>query len=83
MPKLKMSVWSKKRFIDQEGTNQEDGTLVVPQIHFKEVQDSGFFYVKRRENRRGYFFFFLIQAPGRIPLIISLSKAGAMRTIRV
>lgn len=27
----------------------------VPQIHLREIQNSGFFYVRRRGNRRSYF----------------------------
>lgn len=36
--------WSKEKFIDQEGGRPN------PQIQFKRVQNSCFFYIKGREN---------------------------------
>ena len=47
--------------------------LVVSQIHLKEVQSSGVFYVKGKE-RDGLFC--KTSSPSRIPLMISMSKGA-------
>lgn len=77
MPKLKMSQFGvRKGLLIQEAAAKKMGVLVLPQIDLKKVECSGFFYVKGRENRRGYFC--KRQVPSRIPLMISMSKVGAI-----
>ena len=50
-----MSAWSSTGLLIVKLPNLEDETLVVPQIHMKKAQSSGFFYIKGRESGRGYF----------------------------
>lgn len=53
------------------------GTLVVPLIHLKEAQSSGFFYAKGRENGRGWFYKDS-EALSRISLMIKMFTAGTI-----
>lgn len=58
--------WSKKKFIGRRVPIEKRRTLMVPKIHLKKVQSSGFFYVKGRGNGRGC---------SRLPLVISMSTS--------
>lgn len=71
MPKLKNTL---RRGLLTKAPTKEVGVLVVPQICFKKVQGLGFFYVKGREHGRGCFC--KKSSPSRIPLMITVSKAG-------
>lgn len=53
------------------------GTLVVPLIHLKEAQSSGFFYAKERGNGRGRFYK-NSEALRRISLIMNMFTAGTI-----
>ena len=69
-------VWSKERFIDQEGATWEDRDLGAPPTHLNKVKSPGFFYVKGREVGGALF---VTPEASRIPLMMGTQdEAGAV-----
>ena len=65
----------KEGLLTKKAPTKTVGASIVPQIHCKKAQGSGFSYVKGRKNGKGGFV--KTQTSNRIPLMISTSKEGA------